>query len=220
MSELPEGLTPDVVEQFPCPNDPAAPRSTLPELGPRHHTLAIVAEFTVTKRNTIACRRQHQSRCSPNNCAVVRTLLGALRARRAGRGPRDPRERNSSIRATWDAGYQHPPDTDAVASTALSGCRGAESEWADALARSDRHRCSIETGLPRPGARPRRGRQDVGSEDTADGQGTVARRTFPDPAIGTPCCGARRRHGRVDAQSECREQLWDGEHGDFRDRVV
>ena len=39
-------------------------------------------------------------------------------------------------RATCETAYQHPPDIDAVESTALSGCRGAESEWADALARS------------------------------------------------------------------------------------
>ena len=48
MCELPEGLTPDVVEQFLCPNASARPGSTEPELGPRDHTLAIVAEFTVT----------------------------------------------------------------------------------------------------------------------------------------------------------------------------
>ena len=46
MCELPEGLTPDVVEQFLCPNASARPGSTEPELGPRDHTLAIVAEFT------------------------------------------------------------------------------------------------------------------------------------------------------------------------------
>ena len=46
--ELPEGLTPDVVEQFPGPDATAAPGSTLPELGPPHHALGMVAEFTVT----------------------------------------------------------------------------------------------------------------------------------------------------------------------------
>ena len=46
--QIPEGLTPDVAEQFPGPEATAAPGSTLPELGPPHHTLGMVAEFTVT----------------------------------------------------------------------------------------------------------------------------------------------------------------------------
>jgi hypothetical protein len=46
--QIPEGLTPDVAEQFPGPDATAAPGSTLPELGPPHHTLGMVAEFTVT----------------------------------------------------------------------------------------------------------------------------------------------------------------------------
>ena len=44
-------------------------------------------------------------------------------------GTRRPRLRGKTA-------YQHPPDIDAVAASALSGCREAESEWADAPARS------------------------------------------------------------------------------------